>query len=318
MVLADGALVDAPLDVVDAGGACTTTPDIVIDQQTIAGQLSIAGADFAYANVPGAPSASNNAEIRFVPRNGGAARTFRSIAGLTAVVATSADTLAWARQDVGQVFITMKTATFERALAGEPYAVQALAYSGTTVVGGAFAGTASRAFVASDAFYIEAMNFMPSTIPEIVADDVGDFYGVAGESTVAHWTLAGGAATPSLVDYFSTGIPTSDIAVTGGALYVGLRAAGRTGLHRIPKDQIVTSYAGAPWIAGIVPASIATDGTSLYYIANGLLFRASVVPSGPAPLSLGPVGAGASSVIVDERCVYWVEGGGARIMRRVK
>lgn len=65
--------------------------------------------------------------------------------------------------------------------------------------------------------------------------------------------------------------------------------------------------------------SLATDGIKLYWLAGTSLFSVGLLAGDPkVPSALGSAPPTADRLAVDAECIYWIEEGGTRIMRRSK
>ena len=306
---------DATID--DAGPVlspdCTGTVETVLEGQAVIGQLAIDGADFVYANAPSAASA----EIRRVPRVGGRPTTVRAVPGLTAI-AVAPDALAFAADSPAGTQITRVAQGAEvnySLLAGRT--TSSLAFAGTTVVGFASGVTSgsTNAFAATSAIAISNAA-MPGPVPELLVDGTQDFYGMTGGLTLLHYRVDGGAAV--LVDYAAIRPSKGDIALSGQSVFVATESTGAAGIHRLAQVDIQPGYAGAPWLASVVPRSLAADSAFVYYLHGTTLHRLDVSSPSPIPQALLAVSGTADRLALDGACVYWLEDGGARIRRAKK
>jgi hypothetical protein len=309
------ALVDAGPDVLPDSHppptSCGPTADTLVGGAAIVGQLVMDGTDFVYANVPSAASG----EIRRVSRRGGPASVVRAVPGLAAV-ALGKTGLAFASNDGSRSVVTRATAAGETSFALVGYATSALAFSGDTIVGSAETIGGSHAFAIATQPRIDTSSAV-GPVFDIQVDDDGEWYGVTGGITLLHYRLT--AEAPKLVDFLSSQAAQPDIAVAARTVYLALNGAGLAGIHRVPRASVTHPYDAPPWIAGALPQSIANDGVSLYYLEGTTLSKVDLTASGtPTPTHFGNVGTGADRLAVDADCVYWVEGNGRRIMRRMK
>lgn len=308
---ADAAVADAGPEFPVLAPDCTGTVETVLEGQAIIGQLAIDGADFVYANAPSAAAA----EIRRAPRVGGKPTTVRAVPGLTAI-AVAPDALAFAADSPNGSQITRILQGVEvnySALAGRT--TSSLAFAGTTVVGfvsGATSGS-TNAFAATNAIEVLSAG-LPGPVPELLVDNASDFYGVSGGQTLVHHRVNGGGLV--LASYAPFQPSKGDIALSGQNVFIASEHNGAQGIHVLAQVDIQPAYAGAPWLAGVVPRSLAADAAFVYYLHGTTLFRAQY--SGFAiPQALAGASPTADRLALDGACAYWLEDGGTRI-RRVK
>lgn len=309
------AAADAPIDAGPVTGKCGPVAEIVVDEQAIQGPLAMDGEDFVYANIP----TVLGAEIRRVPRAGGPATTVQAVPYLVTVTA-SGGMLAWGVDASGQLAFTRRLpGKADLAYAPLPYmpTYMATAFAGPHVVGVASSAAGAQAFALSDVATFEA-TFAAGPMPEIVIDDQKHFYGAARSQVLMHY-LVDGTGTPVQVGHIANGgAPMGDLAIAQHTIFVAL-AGTHAGIHRIDRAAIADPYTAAAWLATTaLPQSLESDGISLYYLTGTTLSRTLIIASGPSPVDLAQTGIDADRLRVDDACVYWVEGKGKRIMKRLK
>jgi hypothetical protein len=320
--VADGGRVDAPADVsvapdASSNGRCGSLPELVVDGQSIRGQLAMQGSDFLYVNDVGGAT-----ELRRVPRIGGTGTSATPVTNLVAVAATDAE-LGFAEASPGSI-------VFGRQRLGEPMpqrtpygreTTQALGFSGEALVGVSFGAVGAPSD--PDAFrpfafnggrpYGDALN---GHVREIAVDEDGEWYGVS-KGAVLHFA----AGTPTLLGSIASREPATDIAVANRAIYVAFgKESGLVsprGIHRIPRAGISAlnaAYAGPALVPDVLPQTLAASGSDLYFIERTRLARVDVTKSPPPVTTLATVGPTPAALAVDDACVYWVEEG-KRIMK---
>jgi hypothetical protein len=315
---ATDASVDGPIDGGPVTGKCGPVAEIVVDKQAIQGPLTMDGENFVYANIP----TVLGAEVRRVPRVGGPATTVQAVPYLVTATA-SGGALAWGVDASGQLAFTRRVpGQADRVYAPVPYmpSYLATAIAGSYVVGLANslnAAGGAHAFALADIPKFEPTS-AAGPMGEIVVDDENHFYGVAGSQVVMHYRVDGSGVPVQVGRIANGGTPMGDIAIAQHIVFVAL-AGPRSGIHRIDRAAIADPYSGGAWLATTaLPQSLESDGTSLYYLTGTTLSRSSIVASGPSPVDLAQTGTDADRLRVDDTCVYWVEGKGKRIMKRLK
>jgi hypothetical protein len=324
---ADGGPVEAAVDGTVAhdatsNGKCGSLPEVVVDGQSIRGQLAMQGSDFLYVS-----DLLGGTELRRVPRVGGVAKSTIDVTNLVAVTATDAE--------LGFVEVYPNSISLGRQRLVDPTPTriaygketsQAIGFSGAALVGVTYGANslpgnpdAFRSFALVNAMRAYPNDTLNGHVPEIAVDEDGDWYGATTGGMVLHF--AAGSAT--LLGSLASREPSTDIAVANRSLYVALSKAGGVatsgvGVHRIPRawlDQSPT-YAGQALLPNVIPTTLAASGSDLYFIEGTTLHRLDVT-TGPPAVTLATVGPASTALAVDADCVYWVEQG-KRIMKRAR
>ncbi|MDB5217881.1 MAG: repeat domain protein [Myxococcaceae bacterium] len=322
--------IDASADAADAAVHCGPSPELVVDGQNIVGQLSLAGADsLVYLDVAGTVGAERG-EARRVARAGGVPDSVAS-APQPYAFAGNTEIFALASRFGGstEMFRRGSDGTLQTVLLGGNQIT--MAFSGNTAVGfvSLAASSTLQAFAISDVTAdggdVTALDpqQVPGPVPEVLADEDGDFYGVSLPGVLVHYTLAG--AAPHYAGKLGFATAVGDIAVSNRTVYLAAALdSGAGGIFRVPGGSILDTTMETPWIvlpAGAsMPQSLATDGVSLYYLTGTTVSRAELAASGammPPITQIATTRPNADRLQVDDHCIYWVEDG-VRIMRQAK
>ena len=313
-------------DAADASVKCGPVAEVVVAGQNIRGQLALQGTELLYVNGRG-----TGAELRRVTRTNGASP--RSVAKPNLVSVAATDTqLAYAAVtptssgvggSSGSLVLGFQKVTdavaAEMGWGSEVSEAVGLAGPGGTIVGitvnplasGVTAGFHGFSYTSGGTRLLGDI-LLAGSVPEIGVDDEGEWYGVAGGTTVVHFQ----AASKDLIDSLGNRGPSADIAVANRTLYVGLaNSASGPGIYAIPRALITSNYNGSALVALAQPSTMAAFGSDLYYIDGATLSRIDTMATGVKPAVLATVGPTATALVVDTDCVYWVEEG-MRIMRR--
>lgn len=323
---------DAP--VVDAAPSrCGLTAQIVVDKQDIVGQLVVQGTDFLYIDND---AATGGTEVRRVPRDGSGppvavASSAAIMPATLQAVAAAGNDVAWTEQGANTALhVSMGGAgAASDLILGGDHDQTSIAFSKSLVVGFThLSGDVTwKAFTYAPSTHVitGAFRTLPARVPEILVDDVGDFYGVAAGTyaTLFHYSISGtdGPLEVGLVTAINPLVP--DIALTGHDLYVAGSSSAGPGIFRIDRGSINNTYNGKAWFPMMpaeTPQSLASDADYLYY-ANANKLARLPLNTGATPkaasFSLRAAGVMVSRLQVDDQCVYWVEDG-TRIMKQKK
>jgi hypothetical protein len=333
---ASDAVADAPADApFDAPAPrCGPTTEVVVASQAIVGRLVVQGPDFVYVNGGPASAGLVPSEIRRVERAGAPsatvvrAATAVHTAGATyQVVAVNGPALAWQERQTLTTFQYAPvgtTATSFPAPAGTFVNPSMTSLAGAIYVGFWESAGTPQAFVMDGVqTTVSTANAtrLPGPVPDIVIDPVkNEYFGVSDQVTVVRFGLSPTMNAAVQIGWLTMTSLQSDLALGGSPpmLYFASGVSPK-GIVRLDPASL-TGASTAPllaWLPNVVPQTMASDGSFLYYIAGTSLYRVDLASSLVTAELITTTGVKATGLVVDDQCVYWVESG-STIMKRAK